>query len=256
MAQIAELRMDCIAVLDTPKNKQITADAVAYKLNDLNLNSSYAAIYTPDLLIKDAFNDIQLYVPPSGFAAAAYARTDKEAELWFSPAGMARGDLNILSVRHVYNQGMRDALNDAQVNMVRVFPGKGYKLWNDCTTQVAASALSNINVRRLLNFIEKSIGLASYSSVFDPNDSYLRAQLVEMAERFLRPIKAGRGLYWYSVQCNAENNPPEVVANGDLMLDIYIDPVLPAKRIHLTAIITPTGASYKEIATARTNAAG
>lgn len=51
----------------------------------------------------------------------------------------------------------------------------------------------------------------------------------------------GRGLYWFEVICDERNNTPEIIANGDVMLDVYIDPVLPAKRIHLNAIVPKTG---------------
>ena len=241
MADIAQQRMDCIAVLDVPETEQQLADAVAYRRQELNLDSSYAAIYTPDLRIYDRYNDIQLFVPPSGYVAAAYARTDYKYETWFAPAGMNRGDLRISSIREIYNLGGRDTLADSQINPVRFIPGSGYKIWGADTLQSMASALSNVNVRRLLNHIEKSISIAALYSVFNPHDEVLRAFLVDLCERFLQPIKEGRGLYWFKVVCDESNNPPEIVATGDLMLDIYVDPVIPAKRIHLNAIITKTG---------------
>lgn len=247
MIEIAQDRMDCMAVLDIPGTENEVADAIAYRRQELNADTSYAAIYTPDLAIFDPYNDIELYVPPSGYVAAAYARTDEKFETWFAPAGMNRGDLRISSARMIYNQGDRDAFADNQINPIRFFPGAGYKIWGADTLQSMASALSNVNVRRLMIFLEKSISIAALYSVFDPNDEILRAFLVDLCNRFLQPIKEGRGLYWYTVVCNEENNPPEVIANGDLMLDVYVDPVIPAKRIHLNAIITRTGVrSFKE----------
>lgn len=251
MDDIAQDRMDCIAVLDVPLGEQEVSRAVEYRRNTLNLDSSYSAMYSPHILILDTYNDREILVPPSGHAAAAYALTDHVAETWFAPAGMNRGRLNILGVNQTYNQGDRDALTDAQINNIRVIPGHGYKIWGADTLQSMASALSNVNVRRLLNFIEKSIAIAALYSVYEPNDAILRARLKDMVERFLKPIKSGRGLYSYDVVCDDDNNPAETVASGDLMLDVYLDPVLPAKRIHLNAIVTKTGANFKEIALAR-----
>lgn len=242
---ICQSRMDCIAILDTPSMKQKVSDAVAYRRNTLMLDSSYSALYTPDYLILDENNDIRLYVPPSGHIAAAYARTDDEAQLWFAPAGMNRGRLNVLGVRHVYNQGDRDTLVDSQINPTRVIQGAGIKIWGADTLQTMASSLSNVSVRRLMLFLEKSLSLAALYSVFDPNDSILRAQMVELCERFLTPIKNARGLYNFGVQCDDDNNPPEITAAGDLILDVYVDPVLPAKRINLTATIQKTGATIR-----------
>ena len=244
MNSICMDRMDCMAILDTPQMEQKLSNAIAYRRNTLMLDSSYSALYTPDYLILDEYNDLRLYVPPSGHVAGAYARTDEEAELWFAPAGMNRGRLNILGVRHVYNQGDRDALVDNQVNPTRVIQGAGIKIWGADTLQTMASALSNVSVRRLMMFLEKSLSTAAMYSVFDPNDAILQSQLTELATRFLKPIKDARGMYDFGVICNASNNPPETVANGDLIMDVYIDPVLPAKRIHLTAIIQKTGARF------------
>jgi phage tail sheath protein FI len=244
MTAICEDRMDCIAILDTPALSQKVSDAIAYRRNTLMADSSYAALYAPDYLILDEYNDLRLYVPPSGHIAGAYARTDEEFELWFAPAGMNRGRLNVLGVRHVYNQGDRDMLVDNQVNPTRVIQGAGIKIWGADTLQTMASALSNVSVRRLMMFLEKSLSRAALYSVFDPNDPVLQAQLTELATRFLKPIKDARGMYSFGVICDSSNNLPETIANGDLIMDVYIDPVLPAKRIHLTAIIQKTGARF------------
>lgn len=241
MDDIAQSRQDCIAVLDIPVNSQTVASAIAYRRNDLNLDSSYSAMYTPHVKILDTYNDREIMISPSGLVAAAYARTDDNAELWFAPAGMIRGGLKILGVQQIYNQGDRDALTDAQINTIRAIPGSGYKVWGADTMQVMASALSNVNVRRLLNFIKKSVSIASMYSIYEPHDQILRARIKDMVERFLKPIQAGRGLYWSSVECDERNNPPEVVAAGDLNLDVFLDPVIPAKRIHLNAVLVKTG---------------
>ncbi len=249
MTEIAAQRMDCIAVLDMPSGEQELSRAVEYRRNTLNLNSSYAAMYTPDIKMLDVYNDRVLFIPPSGHVAAAYAYTDENAETWFAPAGMERGDLNVLGVRHVYGQTMRDVLTDAQINAIRVIPNSGYKIWGADTMQTMASALSNVNVRRLLNFIEKSVSIAALYSVFLPNTESLRNKLTEMTDRFLRPIKGNRGLYYSETVCNESNNPPEVVAAGDVIFDVYLDPVIPAKRIHLNATVSKTGgAQFRESA--------
>lgn len=248
MDDICQDRMDCIAVLDMPSNEQEVSRAINYRRNTLNLDSSRSAIYSADVKILDTYNDRELWIPPSGHAAAAYARTDESYETWFAPAGMNRGRLDILGVRQIYNQGDRDALTDAQINSIRVIPGSGYRIWGADTLQSMASALSNVNVRRLLNFIEKSVSIASLYSVFNPNDYVLRNQLTEMTTRFLTPIKTGRGLYSFTVVCDESNNPPEIVGSGDTILDVYLDPVIPAKRIHLNAIVTKTGANFREVA--------
>ena len=245
MDSLCHNRMDCIALLDVPSDLQQTADAITYRSETLNLDSSYSAIYTPDVKIKDPYNDIEIFVPLSGFAAAICARTDRTSQLWFAPAGLTRGKLNVLAIRYVYNQNARDALDEAQINMLRFFPkGQGIALWAQNTLQTMTSALSNLNVRRLLIYLEKEIAHSSLYSVFETNDLVLRARLETLVTTFLTPIKNNRCLYDFAVICNETNNTSATIASGNLILDVYLDPVIPAKRIHLNAVITKTGAVF------------
>lgn len=241
ISQMAEDRDDCFAVLDMPSNMQDPQNAVQYRRNDLNVNSSYAALYTPDVLVRDVDNNINIYCPPSGHVAAAYARTDTVAATWFAPAGVNRGQMDILGVRYQYKQGHRDLFDPNQINPIRVMPGRGFVIWGQETLQGHASALSNINVRRLLILLKNSIAQASNTGVYEPNDDILRAELRGIADRFLAPIQRGRGLYGYRVVCDETNNTNEMIANGDVMLEVYIDPVIPAKRIFVRAVVPRTG---------------
>lgn len=241
MDTICQRRMDCVAVLDMPTDYQNVADALTYRRTILNLNSTYSAIYTPDFYIADTFGGQRIFVPPSGYVAAIYAKTDSQAAVWNAPAGMNRGNLEILGLRNIYNQGDRDALDQSQINAMRVIRGAGIKVWGSSTLATQASALSEISVRRLMIFLEKSIANAAIYSVFEQNTIYLRATLTDMCGRFLGPVKHAGGIYDFNVICNDTNNTPDVIASGDVILDVYIDPVLPIKRIHLNAIIARTG---------------
>lgn len=246
MDSVARLRGDAIAILNIPDEEYEVSRAVNYKRNTLNLNSSYSAIYSPWIEIRDTSNNRKIFIPPSGHVAASYAFTDTDRGVWFAPAGLSRGQVRVLGARKKYNQGMRDALDKAQINAIRFFPGRGYVVWGQETCQSTASAFSNVNVRRLINFIKKSIATAAVVGVFDPNDDFLRLKLARIAEDFLRPIKYGRGLYDFDVVCDERNNKSDTIANGDLILDVYADPVIPAKRIHLTAFVNPTGSRFTE----------
>jgi len=112
--------------------------------------------------------------------------------------------------------------------------------------QSFASAFSNINVRRLINFLKKSIANACTVQNFDPNDSFTRLALVNISNDFLRPIKQGRGLYDFESICDKRNNTKDIIANGDVVLDVFADPIIPGKRIHITSHLMPTGTYFDE----------
>lgn len=267
MDQIAQNRKDCIAVLDVPSNiqhdinlimswrrgtndvalTQINTDMVGANPITAPFDSSYSALYTPDVLVYDEFNAQQIYLPPSGHVAGAYARTDKEKALWFAPAGMDRGSLNVLGVRKVYNHGHREALTEIQVNTIRVIPNHGIKIWGDMTAQSRASILSNVGVRRLMCYLEKSLSISLLYSVFDPTDNILRGTIRAMCEEFLRPLLGARALRKFEVVCDERNNGPADEDAGILNVDVYLTPIGSTKIIKLNCVLTKSGAEFGEM---------
>ena len=90
-------------------------------------------------------------------------------------------------------------------------------------------------------YLEKSISLAAVYYVYQPNDDILWSQLRVVCERFLAPLVAGRALHKFDVVCDTRNNLPQYIASGDVVLDVYVYPIAPVKRIHLTAVIPKVG---------------
>jgi phage tail sheath protein FI len=242
MDQICSVRQDCVAILDLPSNMQETADAINYRRDILNLNSSLSALYGPDLKIRDSVNGVDVWVPPSGHIAGVFSRTDAQAATWFAPAGTERGQLSgILDLRHNYKQGHRNALVENQINIIRSISGQGTVVWGADTLYAVKSALNDIGIRRMLAMLHSTIQIQNLYAVFRPNDSLLRDRQKATIDNLLEPIKRGRGLYWYEVICSEKNNPPDVIANGDLIIDVYLDPTRYTKRIHLNAVVAKTG---------------
>ena len=247
MVQIAEKRRDCFAILDVPMASQNTQNALEWRANS-SPNSSYAAAYAPYIKIMDEFTNRTISVPPSGYIAAVFAFTDAVAAEWFAPAGLNRGLVkNIISLTKEYSTADEELLFPKQINCIVKRPGKGYPIMGAETTQSKASALSNINVRRMLITIEVSLVDALDYTVYEPNDSYTQFQVVQLCNNFLDPIKTGRGLYDYKVISDDSNNKPYHKDAGQLNVDILMKPVIPVKFIRLSSIITRTGASFDEI---------
>lgn len=242
MDEVAQRRQDCIAILDIPRTHQEASDAINYRRNVLNLNSSWSAAYGPDVMIRDTDNGRDLYVPPSGHVAAQFAYTDRVAAAWFAPGGLNRGKLeDVSAVRENYKLGHLNALAENQINPIRFIEGNGINIWGADTLYAVKSALNDIGIRRLLAMLHGSVRINNLVAVFQPNDEFLRAQQRTSLENILQPILLARGLYWYEVVCDERNNTPQTEANGDLIIDVYLDPVRYTKRIHLNAVIPKTG---------------
>jgi len=214
----------------------------------MNIDTSYAATYTPDVQVLDTDNDTVVYVPPSGFVAARYIYTDNKFATWWAPAGVDRGLLpTVLAARVIYAKADRDQLDLAQLNALRqAKDGSGVVIWGDKTMQVTPSLLSAVNVRRLMIFVENTIAASLERNLFDQNTNALAFLVQQRIQSFLDPI-VGDGIQKYLVLCNATNNPGYFGDAGQFNVSVYIVPIRAIRTILLDAIVTPSTVSFKEL---------
>jgi phage tail sheath protein FI len=257
MIAIAEGRLDCLALLDMPPSLTVTA-MNAHRTTTLNANSSYAALYTDQVKQHDQWADRVFDAPPSGYIAAICAHTDNVTQVSFAPAGLNRGVLENIGasgISTIFSLGNRNLLYPNQVNPLHTFKGSGSVPWGQKTLQTKQSALSSVNVRRMLIVLEKAIAAAVNFLVFEPNDAFTRTRVLQLLEPYLADKQAKRWIYrdpdtgadGYRVVCDTTNNTPTVIDNNELHIDIYIKPTKAAEFIQLQAIVTSTGASFEEL---------
>lgn len=241
MLAIAEARDDCFAILDVPSDQQEAQLAVNFRRNTLNVNTSYGGLFSPDILIRDPYSDAQLYVPPSGDIAASFAKSDNGYGIQYAAAGVVRGQIGrALGLAQTYKLPHRDLFADNQINPIRNISGGGICTWGVDTLQTYRSALSDIPIRRMVSHLKVAIARTAITGVYEPNDTTLQLELIRIADSYLRPFLT-RGLQRFEVVCDERNNTPELVASGDVMLDVYIWPTYVTRQIHLNAIVPKTG---------------
>jgi phage tail sheath protein FI len=247
LESIARTRGDAVAILDAPPQAQQFQDYIDYRNLTLNINSSYAALYGPDIFSDDPYNGKKLYVPPSGYVASVYARTDAVAGPQFAPAGLNRGLLNVLGLREEYNEAQRTLLFQAQCNYVRKFIGEGIAVFEAVTLQAKQSALSWVNVRRMINVIKVSVKDFLMFSLHEPNDDFTRRQIVQSISEFLQFWKDARGILEFKVISDNTNNPSAQYNLGILKVTIFVTPVIPVHEIMVDMVITKQGISFSEV---------
>lgn len=246
MNSLAVQRQDAVALLDVPSTMQQAQQAVNYRNLDLNLNSSYSALFSPDVLIADTYNGKEQYVPFSGWAAALCARTDRVANPSFSIAGLNRGLVDILKTRYTYTDGEQNLMFRAQVNYTRTFIGQGTALWEQQTLQAKSSALSWLSVRRIVNVMKKSLLQFGLYVLQEPNDDFTRQQVVVSFSDYLETIKNARGISRYVVVCDASNNPDAYVNSGILRVTVVIVPILPVHELQVDFVVSKEGVAFTE----------
>lgn len=247
MIGLAEARKDCFAILDFSSSDATVAQMQTYINTTLNPNTSYAAIYAGWVYIYDQYNDKYLYVPPSGYVSGVYANTANVSEVWYAPAGVRRGVMNVLGVETVWSEGDRDTLYTDRINPIQNFTGEGIQVYGQKTLQSSASALDRVNVRMLMITIEKALERALRPFVFEFNDAFTRENIASIINSYMGDIKVRRGVYDYLTVVDTSNNTSVVIDQNKLIVDLYVKPTRVAEFIQMNAVITATGASFTTV---------
>jgi phage tail sheath protein FI len=249
---LAEVRRDCVVFISPERadvvdnyNSEVT-DILSYR-NSLT-SSSYAFMDSGWKYQYDKYNDVYRWVPLNGDIAGLAARTDRDRDPWYSPAGLTRGIIkNLVKLSWNPSKAQRDDLYSKGVNPVVTFTGEGTLLYGDKKLLNRPSAFDRINVRRLFIVLEKAIARAARSSLFEFNDQFTRAQFVNLVEPFLRDVQGRRGITDFRVVCDETNNSGEVIDRNEFVGDIYIKPARSINFIQLNFVAVRTGVSFEEI---------
>ena len=198
--------------------------------------------------IYDRFADKYRYIPLNGDVAGLCAAVTANGTPWFSPAGLNRGAIRgAVKLAFSPTKSERDALYQRRINPVTSLPGQGIVLFGDKTALASPSAFDRINVRRLFNVIEKTIGNAAKGVLFELNDEFTRNNFKNVVEPFLRGIQAERGITDFLVVCDDTNNTGAIIDANEFKADFYIKPARSINFITLTFVATRTGVSFEEV---------
>jgi phage tail sheath protein FI len=170
------------AIIDGP-NEDNDQELVSWR--NATVSSTYAAVFAPHLsivTIDPLSTDRYTTVPPSGFVAGVFARTDRERGVHKAP-GNERVS-GIVGLSENYTQRRQDLLNPSGVNLIRAFPGRGTRIWGarNATDDVT---WRYVNVRRLFNMIEVSVDRSTQWVVFEPNTASTWIRIKVSVENFL-----------------------------------------------------------------------
>lgn len=219
------------AILDAPQDKKTTTDIMTHK--DM-IDSQYAALYHPWLIVYDPLAKKNSAVPPSGSMAGIFARTDSQRGVHKAPANeIVRG---CTGLDCDYNAAEQGILNPKGVNLIRAFQGQGIRVWGARTCS-SNKLWKYINVRRLFIFLEESIKANTNWVVFEPNHPVLWARVKRTIENFLTNVWRNGALAGtspeegYFVDIGPNTMTQDDIDNGRLICVIGVAAVNPAEFV-------------------------
>ena len=135
-----------------------------------------------------------------------------------------------------------DILEPMGVNCMVYVPRKGtYINSNQTAKQNPVTALSKINVRELVIYLQDEIENLLQSYQWEFNTQELRDTIKSKADTICETVKLNGGLYEYLNVCDDSNNTPEVIDNEMIILDTSIEPGRGAGKMVQRLYIYKTG---------------
>jgi phage tail sheath protein FI len=173
---------DCFFIADLPQDSarpDAGDEPVTAWVKALNGANSYGAAYYPWLRMSDPNGGPEaIEVPPSGFVAGIYARTDTRRGVWKTPAGIQASVAGSVGLTRELTDIQQGNLNTPlkSICVIRHFPASGTVVWGGRTLSDDPE-WRYISPRRMAIFLRKSIFDGIQWAVFEPNDEPLWSQL-------------------------------------------------------------------------------
>jgi phage tail sheath protein FI len=225
-----ETLKSCFAILDPPNGLDISG----IQQFRAPLDTKYAALYYPWVVVRDPSVAQDVAMAPSGHMAGLYARVDNERGVHKAPANeVIRG---IQRIADDVTKREQDLINPQNINALRYFPGRGNRVWG-ARVITSDSAWKYINVRRLFIYIEQSIDHGTQWVVFEPNDEPLWARVRQTIENYLTTVwrsgalQGGKAAEAFFIKCDRSTMTQDDIDNGRLICLIGIAPVKPAEFV-------------------------
>jgi phage tail sheath protein FI len=213
-------------------------------------NTKYGALYYPWIREQVAdFDGRDLLIPPSGHVAGIYARTEQASGVGKAPANeIVRG---IVALEFEVGNAAQDRLNPKGVNCLRVFPGRGLRVWGPRTLS-REPLWRYVNVRRIGLSVIKHLFVNLQWTVFEPNDQRLWDAMVAALRPFFGDLFASGALAGatpdqaFFVKCDAQTNLPDAIDRGEVVAQVGFAPVRPAEFVLVTIKRTAATLSVRE----------
>lgn len=207
----------------------------------LSTPTDYGAIYYPWLRVADPIGqglNPTIALPPSGFVAGLYARTDAGRGVFKSPAGTDSSLAGALDVLDSIDDAAQDSMNPIGLNAIRRFAGAGIVSWGARTVS-PDPAWRYIAVRRTAIFLRASIYAGIQWAVFEPNDEPLWSELrLNIRAFMLTQFRAGafQGSTpdaAFFVACDDTTTTQQDIDNGVVNILVGFAPLKPAEFVVL-----------------------
>jgi phage tail sheath protein FI len=224
---------------DGPLNLPLIGDDIQGSIVPKSTNG---ALYFPYLQSDDPLTGNVIELPPSGFVAGIYARTDVNRGVWKAPAGLETTVVNTTGVveRGRMTDMRQGTLNPLGVNCLRDFPGIGTVVFGARTLVTNNPAFEQwryVPVRRMALFLEQTLYQNLGWVVFEPNDEPLWVAITASINSFMLSLfhqgafQGDTPSQAFQVKCDSSTTTQTDIDNGIVNIIVAFAPLKPAEFV-------------------------
>lgn len=215
------------AIVETPAG----LDPAGVQTWRAQFSSDHAALYYPWISI--APGGTAALQPPAGHVAGLFAANDARLGPWKVPVAPIRSATGLAITISAPQQA---PLNDASINCIRAFPGKGILVFGARTLSNDAT-YRYVPVRRLVSMIQRALAEGLKVAAIEPNAAPLWTSVCQSVDNYLFGLwRAGAFMgvkpeQAYFVRCDRTTMTQNDIDNGLLVCEIGIAPLKPAEFV-------------------------
>ncbi len=206
------------------RNRKKPANEV-FSLPTENNGASFIGFYTP-LKFSDGYVDT--IVPSAGLVSNLFIQKYMSRQPYYIVAGPNYGHISATGLVGPDYKFTREELYDLEpfgFNCMIYRPTFGTFInANQTAKQTPLSALSRINVRELVIYLQDEIEKVLQSYQWEFNNPTTRNAILDKANQVCSLIKANGGIQTYLNIMDESNNTPEIIDNEMAVLSTHIEP--------------------------------
>ena len=217
---------------------------VRFSLPSQTQGASFGAFYYPFITVRDLGKNIN--VPPACYVSNNFIAKYENALPWSLVAGVRRGVVGgsgVVGLELNLGKEDREFLEPFGLNPIVFQSGTGPTIFaNKTAQQTTKSALSSINCREVVIFIQDGIEAILKNYLFEFNTAQTRLEIKTLADNFLATVQNDDGVFDFRNVMDESNNPPEVIDQNIGIIDTFIEPVRGMEILVQRTTILRTGA--------------
>ena len=206
------------------RNRKKPANEVFTLPAEIN-GASFAAFYTP-LKFSDGYVDS--IIPSAGLVSNLFIQKYMSRQPYYIVAGPNYGHIDAAGLVGPDYKFTREELYDLEpfgFNCMVYRPTFGTFInANQTAKQTPLSALSRVNVRELVIYLQDEVEKVLQAYQWEFNNSTTRNAILDKANQICALIKANGGIQTYLNIMDESNNTPEIIDNEMAVLSTHIEP--------------------------------